>query len=556
MAAWWQRTWFIAAILFLAVLLNNSELVFKTPLYEADDYAVNSLQILKAKQCHETLGNYCRFGFHHPGPAFFYLFGWGELVFFDAARIVPTPFNGQLIAFYFLSAFFFGATLALVARDLNEAARGWFVGLALLFAAWHFGAVGRFYQFVPEQLGFLTPWPPCFIVLPFLCFLVAAASVAAGNGRDLPLMTLAGCFLIHGHVAMPLFVVPTTLLAYGVLWRENRRAEGSRPWKLFRRQHWLAAATIGLFLLPITIDLLTARPSNLERVVEHLRTGYGEPKGLLQSLLYFLHFGGYRAYPRSQPIPAFETFDAAGLRSFFLLHWRAHALWIASVFAVIAIRTTPQPSLEQAWKLRRRLYLILGAGAGLSIVWGCIQEGPMFDYNGLINFAIYYAWLLVVALSLAVWIQQRCPARIRTASLTALTLIVVVAFARERRRFRGIGDGDEQRQFAAAIERALILDPVQPKFLNFDARANSQAERIAVYLERRAIQWWVREDWPLIFGAERILKPGRTDQPIPTVSSSFWHVALHAEPADTGAGENAVVLPLNGAFDLVIYPGK
>jgi hypothetical protein len=355
---------------------------------------------------------------------------------------------------------------------------------------------------------------------------------------------------------MPLFVVPTTLLAYGILWRESARAQGVRPWKVFSRQHWLAAATIGLFLLPITIDLLTANPSNLEKVIEHLRTSYGEPKGLLQSLFYFLHFGGYGAYPSNQPIPALETFDAAGLRSFFLLHWRAYALWVGSVLAVIAIRTTPRPSLEQTWKLRRSLNLILGAGAGLSIVWGCIQEGPMFDYNALVNFAIYYAWLLVVALSLAVWIQQLCPARIRLAGLTALALIVMVAFARERRHFRGMGDGDEQRQFAAAIERALILDPVQPKFLNFDARANGQAERVALYLERRGIQWWVREDWPLVFGAERILKPGRTDQPNPTLSSSFWRVALRAEHADIRVGEDPVVLPLNGAVDLVIYPGR
>ena len=180
----------------------------------------------------------------------------------------------------------------------------------------------------------------------------------------------------------------------------------------------------------------------------------------------------------------------------------------------------------------------------------------MFDYNALINFAIYYAWLLVVALSVAVWLQQRCPPPIRIASLAALALIVLVAFARERRRFRGMWDGDEQRQFAAAIERALLLDPVQPKFLNFDARANSQAERIALYLERRAIQWWVREDWPLIFGAERTLHPGRTDQPVPTLSSSFWHVALHADSVNTGGGKNAVILPLNEAFDLVIYPGE
>src|SRR2546423_1412487 len=216
---WWQRTWFLALLLFAAVLLNNSELIFNTRLYEADDFAANSLQVLKAKHFNETLGNYCRFGFHHPGPAFFYVFGWGEIVSHDVLPFVPTPFNGQLIALYALSAFFFGATIALIAAKLNRAAAGWFVGVSLLFAAWHFGAASKFFEFIPGYLGFLTPWPPCFIVLPFLCFVVAAGSVAAGYGKDLPLMTLAGCFLVHGHVAMPLFVVPLALFAYGALWR-------------------------------------------------------------------------------------------------------------------------------------------------------------------------------------------------------------------------------------------------------------------------------------------------------------------------------------------------
>ncbi|HEX8077164.1 MAG TPA: hypothetical protein VF511_05070, partial [Chthoniobacterales bacterium] len=173
--AWWCRAWVLIAIIFAAILLNNSELIFRSRYYEADDYAANSLHVLKAKRFRETLGNYCRFGFHHPGPAFFYVFGWGETLFFDTARVVPTAFNGQLIALYALSAFFFGTTLALIAARLG-AASPWFVGFSLIFAAWHFGAVGRFYAFVPGHFGLFAPWPPCFIVLPFLCLIVAAAS--------------------------------------------------------------------------------------------------------------------------------------------------------------------------------------------------------------------------------------------------------------------------------------------------------------------------------------------------------------------------------------------
>jgi hypothetical protein len=558
MTAWWRRPWFLAALLCAAVLLNNSDLVFNTRLYEANDYAANSLQVLKAKQFHETLGNYCRFGFHHPGPAFFYIFGWGEILFFDATHLVPTAFNGQLIALYALSAFFFAATISLIAMKLNKAAAGWFLGFSLLFAACHFAAVSRFFQFIPGYLGFLTPWPPCFIVLPFLCFVVAAACVAAGHGKDLPLMTLAGCFLVHGHVAMPLFAVPVTLVAYGALCVEVR-LEGQRPWNLFRRQHWLAAAIIALFLVPLAIDLFANHPSNLSLIIAHLRTNYGEGKGALRSLLYFLHFGAYAAYPSQQPIPAFEAPDAAGLRSFFLLHWRSCAVWLGTILLFLVTtwsKRTGQPDYDRARKLRQRMGLVLIVAIVLSVVWGCLQEGPMFDYNALFIFAIYYAWLLIVALSLAVWIESRGPARLQLMGVMALMLVAAAAFAHDRRRFRGAPNHAEERQFAASVEQALILDPAQPKFLNFDSAANGQAERLALFLERRGIAWWVREDWPLVFGADRILRPGRTDQPQPTLSSSFWRVSLHSNPSAPAADSNAIVLPLSPGFDLIVHPGK
>ena len=67
----------------------------------------------------------------------------------------------------------------------------WFTSLQFPHTTWHFGAVGKFLEFIPGNLGLLVPWMPCFIVLPFLCFLVAGASVAAGGGKDLPLMVLA-----------------------------------------------------------------------------------------------------------------------------------------------------------------------------------------------------------------------------------------------------------------------------------------------------------------------------------------------------------------------------
>jgi hypothetical protein len=280
---------------------------------------------------------------------------------------------------------------------------------------------------------------------------------------------------------------------------------------------------------------------------------------VLQSVIYFLHFGAYAAYPSNQPIPALETFDGAGVRAFFLLHWRAYALWAGAIlFLFFSIRAAPSENPGTA-KFRKRLCLILIAVTGLSLVWGKIQEGPMFDYNAFFDFAIYYGWLLLVALGAAVWIENllsRRPARIRIVGLTALAFASAFAFQRERHDFRATSDEAEQRHFAATVDRALLLDPVQPKFFNFDWQAGGQTTRVALYLERRGIAWWVREDWPLFYGEDHIVRPGKINQQVPTVSSSFWRLALRTNPPATEGDANAIVLPLTAEFDLVLHPGK
>jgi len=556
-SVWWQSTWVLSLALFALLLLNSSGLLFHGHFYEADDYAANSLQVLKAKEFQETVGNYSRFGFHHPGPAFFYVFALGEILFSDFTHLVPTPFNGQLIALYALSAFFLGATLALIARRLSGA-RPWFLLFALLFAAWHFGAVGKYYEYIPGGLGLLCPWPPCFIVLPFLCFVVAAASVAAGNGKDLPLMVLAACFLAHGHVAMPLFIVLLTLLAYGALWLDAR-PNGRRPWNLFPRQHWIAAATIALFLFPIAVNFFAAHPSNLERIVDHVRTQYGEGKGLLQSVFYFVHFGAYAGYPSRHPIPDMENLDGAGACRFFLLHWRSYALWTGSILLFVLSARAATSVQPETRKFRKRLGLLLIAATLLSLVWGVIQEENMSDHNALFNFAIYYCWLLAVSLNVAIFIESqlsRRSARIRMVGLTVLVFAVAMAFGKEHRRFRAAPDEGEQRHFAATVEHALALDPAQPKFFNFDWQAGGQTTRVALYLERRGIRWWVQEDWPLFFGEDHIFRPGKTNLPALTLSSSFWRLALRKNPPATEGDAGAIVLPLTTQFDLILHPGK
>ena len=579
---WWCRTSVLAVVLFAAILLNNEKYIFRYPQYEMSDLAANSLQVLRAKHFQPVLGHYCRFGFYHPGPAFFYVYAAGEALFHDALHLVPTPFNAQMIAWYAACAFFFAATLSIILRRLDTAANKWFLGLALLLAAWHFGAVGKHYEFIGGHQGIFCLWPPCVLVLPFLCFLVASASVASGGGKDLPLMALAAGFLAHGHVAMPLFVVPITLLAYGGLFQQVRATRSGRvawPWQAFPRHHWIAAALIALFLLPIVLDMVTADPSNVRLILDHIRTGYGERKGVWKSVLYFLHFGAYTAYPSSNIIPVFDTYDAPGTLLFFRTHWRAYGLWLAVICVpIILLRNRARFSRKgddsfisaEVKAFLLRMYLVLVAAIFLTIIWGHIQEGPMYYYSSFCNFAIYYGFLLIFAIATALWVERRAlshmapstshlgnwPRRMKTAGPYLIALAAIAAFGHESRRFRsGPPDQDEHRRFATAIETALKMDPVQPKLLSFEGQAWSEATGVALYLERAGSSWYVADNAPsipLMFGRDRAIPDKETSARLPDAST--WRIVSRRTASFLAKEQGLTVLPLARDVDLVIRP--
>lgn len=597
---WLCRAPVLAAVIFAAIVLNDAQVIFHSYQYEINDVASNSLQVVDAKRFHHVLGNYSRFGFYHPGPAFFYVYALGEALFYDATHLVPTPFNAQFIALDALSAFFFGATLALVARRLGGTRSRWFVGLALLLAAWHFGAVGRFYEFIPG--GLFCIWPPCVLVMPFLCFLVASASVASGAGRDLPLMTLAGCFLVHGHAGQPLFVIPITLLAYGGLvhhWRIAGSQPQLRPWRVFRRQHWFSGALIVTFLIPIAIEIITRHPNNIHLILDHIRANQGERKEFLRSLLYFLQFGAYTAYPSSPHfddltaypnfpyIPAFDAFDASGTLLFFRTHWRAYGLWLMAVLLPLAmllkrakhlsVRSAPttteadHPAKIEITRFLWGMYVVLSTAIALTIVWGCLQDGPMFYFNALFNFAIYFGFLIIFAAAMVLWIEDRLstdrlassPAqtatwrnRMRTYGPAVIALIAVAVLAQEARRFRSAPtDQNQQRMFAASLEQALKNDPTHSKVLMFEAPAWAEALGVALYLHRSRHPWTVvsySSLIPILFGRTRVITDVQTEAPR---DSSIWRILPRKDTVALEADSRWTVLHLTTKADLVI-PSK
>ena len=66
---------------------------------------------------------------------------------------------------------------------------------------------------------------PHVLLFPFLFFVAVCAVVAIGEVSKLPLLTLAGLLLIHGHTAQPLFVGTLSFMSIATLW--FRKGRGS-----------------------------------------------------------------------------------------------------------------------------------------------------------------------------------------------------------------------------------------------------------------------------------------------------------------------------------------
>jgi hypothetical protein len=263
--------WGLPFALVLGILLVRNAFLFTTPEYENADMAANSILIEQARRWSLLVGNYSREKFNHPGPAFLYVQSWGESVFYDALHLVPTAWNGQLIAVYLLNAFF-ASCVVVVGYGWGRLAGGTRGGVRVaLLAGAGVALLGALH---PSM--FSSDWMPYVYIPAYLAFIVSVASVAAGARRDAWIAALSGWFLIHGHACFLLFVPllwGAAILAVGWRWR---RAGWAAGWAGARseRRTWLAIALISaLFALPILVELALHWPGNFGKYFSYSGSG-------------------------------------------------------------------------------------------------------------------------------------------------------------------------------------------------------------------------------------------------------------------------------------------
>jgi hypothetical protein len=254
----------VPAVVLASVLVTQNTFLFSTPMYEQGDSAADSVLIQQALRLRLLTGHYSREGFFHPGPAYLYVQAAGQWLFRNVLHVVPTGWNGQLLAVFAFSAVFTGLAVMVV----YGWTRSWIVA-AMTFAV--ICGMICFHTLVP-----ISGWPPEMFVLTYLVFLLAAASVAARQARDLWVLALSGWFLIHGYAPF-LFFVPLTLvvIAAFALWpsRGHVRAD-VRKFIRERRRQWLPVVVISVvFILPIALNLVLHWPGQFGKYIAYSESG-------------------------------------------------------------------------------------------------------------------------------------------------------------------------------------------------------------------------------------------------------------------------------------------
>ncbi len=500
-------------LIWLLLVANSADFLFRQSYYEVWDSAANSLSVIRAKHFAQLYGPYSRWGFCHPGPTLFYVQALGEWLFHDVLHWTQTPFPAQTLAHAAVMTAFFVATLMIFGNWMPAGRpRWWFLCGALVLAVLHFTAMGRIpsYDVLLGPSAFLSMWSAHALVLPFLCLLTAGASVAAGRGEDLPVLALAGGYLLQLHVAQPMFVGPVFVLTYAaLLWR----TKPGRPWRVFPHSHVVAGLILAFFALPFLIDLCRGSESNLATILRHVRD-YHTHKPFERAWFHFLQFGAYTPYMAGDN--EFAAYDHAGMVSFLRAHAALYALWALAV--VLAIRTllaellasrheggTPDGTRFQAWAAAF-LFLALA----LTLRWNTRQDGQMFYFNSWFTFAIYYFGALVALAAACTWLRGSPTKAVPSIGECVAGMVAVLAVAGwcvgglrlvdpSPAATRAMHE-DINRVEKASRATAGNAEPVE--MLRFDYPTSPVAVAIALQLERDHIPFVTEEEWRVFLGPD------------------------------------------------------
>ncbi len=248
----WTIAWLTPIVGCLLIALLNA--FFDTA--SAESYPIGDGAFLEIYTLHAirgvwTLGPYSQFGWHHPGPMFFYLLAPAYML----SEEKTIALHVGAFAINLLSMLTIAIALARYARPAVAS-------IALI-------ALAIFVWRVEPLL--ISYWNPHVIVLPVVALLVLCAALAAGHRGALPAIVFVGSFLAQTHVSL----VPLVIALAGAALAATARW---RDWRSLRRWINLSAwLLLVLWLFPV-VEELSHTPGNLTSLVQFfLQPSPGQP---------------------------------------------------------------------------------------------------------------------------------------------------------------------------------------------------------------------------------------------------------------------------------------
>jgi hypothetical protein len=475
-----------------------------------DDRGLAELSLMRAGHHAQLVGPYSRFGWHHPGPSWFYLLAG------------PWLLTGQATYGMYLGTLLLQGAVAvwivLAVRRHGGAALCLATALALLL---YFRALD------PQLLRF--PWNPLATMLPMTLLLVLAALGAAGSLSALCSALVAGSFLVQTHVSTAPVVLAVLAVATvaqlartGLPWRHLPASRAGRALPV------IALAALVLMWVPPLIDQLTGHPGNLTELVRFFRCGCNRPHPLHEALSAA---GQMLAGVVHGNLPVVAALDGTMTRR----RWLTLAgFTAAAVVLCLAGRRRGDRFAEAVGGLlvialavaMVSFTRIAGPVEGYLVIWVTAFAAVL---------AIGWASLLVGTLPAR---GRRLAARRRRLAAAALVLpLAAVLAALSVTRAQGLLDlpspaaepGDLQVGYPAAwrlTSSGLSSVPRQPVLVRIATHELwGTASAVTVQLVKRGWPVRVTDDWVFYFGSEH---------------RSNGHEALElvlAEPADAAAIE-------------------
>ena len=326
------------------------------------DQALIDLAARRAWHLDQWVGPYSRNGFHHPGPAMFYLLA-------PFVRLLEPGGAGLYLGAVVLNGVALAATVAVL---------WWWLGARA--AVW--GAVCLDLFVLCLGVGTLRePWNPYLVIVPMVLFVVLwAVSVTEGRRSSAGLWAaVVGSFEVQTHVATLPFVVALGAVLIVRRYRTGWRDVG--PWTCPRVA---ALAALILIWVPPVVELWRQDPNNLSQI--------GTYFGATHPTAGFA--GAVRAGLASLGVVPFGNHD-------YVVALRRPGLELAASAVLVVAGTAV------AWTLGRRarkpVASALAAGAGLEAGIGVLSlwaaPAPLYPY-----FTVWLAGaplLLLLAFGLA-----------------------------------------------------------------------------------------------------------------------------------------------------------